>query len=81
MNLFDPIPTSDPSVHPTDVPRLTGQNATVLRLLRQGPVTIHTVRDLGITRLAARIGDLKRAGHRVAVRRVGVVAEYRLEHT
>lgn len=40
------------------------QNARVLARLRRGPLTLsYSVRVLGIFRLAARIYDLRRAGH------------------
>ena len=56
----------DPNVQPPDVPRLTGQNATVLEWLQSGErVTPRTAFERGVTRLAARIHDLKSAGYRV----------------
>ena len=42
------------------------QNATVLRLLREGPISAHDlVYRHGITRVAARVHELKKAGHRI----------------
>lgn len=59
-------PPADPNVRATDLPRLTGQNADLLAWLQAGErVTPRTAYERGITRLAARVHDLKAAGYDV----------------
>ena len=60
-SLWD-VPPVDPNAREQDRPALTGQNAEILALLRQGPVTITEAMAIGCTRLAARIHDLRAAG-------------------
>jgi hypothetical protein len=69
----------DPNLPKSDLPRLTGQNAIVLDLLKRGPITIHDVLPLGITRLSARIQDIEAAGYKIESVRVGTVAQYSLK--
>lgn len=73
------IAPTDPNLPWDEHERITGQNARVLELLRAGPLSSTQAIDMEITRLAARIYDLRRAGYRIKSRRRGVVAEYRLE--
>lgn len=68
----------DPHLPWVEVERLAGQNARVLELLRRGPLTSTRAIEMGITRLAARVHDLRRHGLSITSRRCGVVAEYRL---
>jgi len=58
------VPPADPNVHVADLPRLTGQNALVLDLLRAGDrlTPREAYEQHAITRLAARVYDLRRAG-------------------
>lgn len=60
------IPAVDPNLRATDLDRITGQNRVVLDVLLSGKrITPHKAQELGITRLAARIHDLKRHGVQV----------------
>jgi hypothetical protein len=69
----------DPHLPWKEVARITGQNARVLELLREGPLTSTRAIELGITRLAARVHDLKSHGFRITAHRNGPIAEYHLE--
>lgn len=60
------VPPVDPNLRRQDVPAITGQNALVYAMLKAGPVTISDAIGKGVTRLAARIHDLRAAG--VAIR-------------
>lgn len=63
-----PSPTlpADTFVREEDRARLTGQNAALLAWLKAGErVTPRTAFERGITRLAARVWDLRKAGHNV----------------
>ena len=54
------------SVSPIDAPRLSAQCAKVLEYLRNyGQITPAIARGMGINRLAARIGDLRKAGYAI----------------
>lgn len=54
---------TDPNVHPLDIDRLAGQNRTVYDLLADGSIlTTRAAYEHGITRLAARVYDLRRHG-------------------
>ena len=72
------VEAADPHVDPAQAPKLTGDNARVLDLLRQGPIGPS---DCPFTlRLAARIHDLKRLGYVITSRRgPGHTAVYTLE--
>lgn len=73
------IRPADPNLPLFEQDRITGQNARVLDLLRDGPLSSTAAIELGITRLAARVYDLRRAGYAITRRMRGAVAEYRLE--
>lgn len=61
-----PVRPADTFVREEDRARLTGQNAALLAWLMAGErVTPRTAFDRGITRLAARVWDLRQAGHNV----------------
>ena len=61
----DSIPVNS-SVPATDVARLSAQCRVVLDVLRvYGKITPAQARGMGIHRLAARIGDLKKAGYAI----------------
>lgn len=68
----------DPHLPWREVARITGQNARVLELLRQGPLSSSRAIELGITRLAARVHDLNSHGFNITAHRQGPVAEYRI---
>ena len=68
LSLFDPRPTAplpcDPHVQQQDRPRLTGQNAEILFMLRQRP---HTNDELAAVarKYTSRISDLRAAGYTI----------------
>jgi len=67
-SLWSAPPAVDPNIAalPDDPTRLSGQNGKVLEMLKAGErVTPRSAYDLGITRLAARIHDIRKAGHNV----------------
>lgn len=51
---------------------LIGQNLAVLQFLRRKPITTLDAFRMGITRLSARIYDLRKAGYRILAQRVVV---------
>ena len=54
------------SVSPIDAPRLSAQCVKVLEYLRNyGQITPAIARGMGINRLAARVGDLRKAGYAI----------------
>jgi len=54
---------TDPNTHAVDIEPLTGQNLILAGMLRDGAtVTPRQAYALGITRLAARVYDLRRYG-------------------
>jgi len=55
----------DPNVRPKDTPALTGQNAAILAMLKQGWVTPSDAMRIGCRRLAARVLDIRAAGYQV----------------
>lgn len=60
----------DPSIHPDDIARVTGQNRRVLELLAKGvTLTPDNARAIGVTRLAARVNDLRNHGFKIKTRR------------
>lgn len=59
LPLFEP----PPSLPAPDFARLSPQSHRVLDMLASGPLTQHDVFHMGIQRLAARIKDLRDAGH------------------
>jgi hypothetical protein len=74
LSLFDPPATAaappprDPHVAPQDERRLSGQNATILHLLRQGSCTNVELSRVSL-KYTSRISDLRAAGHRIVCRR------------
>lgn len=63
-----------------DHPRLTGQNAEVLRRLQAGErLTPMVALSFNCTRLAARILDVRAAGYAVESKRQGVTSVYWIE--
>lgn len=74
-SLFDPV---DPNALPRDKPRLSEQCLTVLRRLRQGPLTEADVYP-AIKRLAARVHDLREHGLQIDTDRQGATARYCLK--
>jgi hypothetical protein len=66
---LDPTPTPcDPHAEPQDRPRLTGQNATILHLLRMGPCTNVELNRVSMKH-TSRISDLRAAGYKVICHR------------
>ena len=82
LTLFPPasaLPPRDPSVTPTDRPRLTGQNARLLAMLEQGPTTNREMMLAGLLKYTSRISDLRAAGYRIVCEPQGVgLSLYRL---
>ena len=86
LSLFDasgvpasPPPPRDPHVQPQDERRLSGQNAVILDLLRQGSCTNVELARVSL-KYTSRISDLRAAGHTVVCERhKGGVTIYRLE--
>jgi hypothetical protein len=75
LSLFDPPATAaspppprDPHVQRGDERRLSGQNATILHLLRQGSCTNVELARVSL-KYTSRISDLRAAGHRIVCRR------------
>jgi hypothetical protein len=68
LSLFDQRPASppptDPHVAAEDERRLTGQNRTILYMLRQRPHTNDELADIA-RKYTSRISDLRAAGYRV----------------
>jgi hypothetical protein len=66
---LDPTPTPcDPNASPGDRPRLTGQNATILALLRMGSCTNVELNRISL-KYTSRISDLRAAGYRIKCHR------------
>lgn len=64
MNHLWDIPTNDPHLADADVPRVTGQAARILEMLRERPRT--NMELAAITpRYGARIFDIRKAGYRI----------------
>lgn len=60
----------DPNIHPDDIKRISGQNRRVLELLAKGvTLTPDNARTIGVTRLAARINDLRNHGFKIIGKR------------
>lgn len=75
-----PLAPTDPHVSPDDVPRLSGQCAELLEMLRAGPVTNGEMVARGMMKYTSRISDLRKHGHRITCeRRPGGVSVYWLE--
>lgn len=71
----------DPNVQPSDLPRLTGQNAAILDRLRQGPATNVELAAISL-KYTSRLSDLRAAGYAVSCHRgEGGVNTYRLTST
>lgn len=70
LNLFlntpDDPPPRDPHVHSGERPRLTGQNAAILRRLERGPATNRELAGISL-KYTSRISDLRAAGYVVQV--------------
>lgn len=66
LTLFDKptLPPTDHSVHPADARRLTGQNAAILRRLRQGAASSLTLAGLSL-KYTARVSDLRKHGYTI----------------
>ncbi len=63
------VPT-DPNIHPDDIKRISGQNRRVLEILERGQVlTPESARAIGVSRLAARINDLRNHGVKIHTKR------------
>ena len=82
--LFDtpppPIPPRDPNTAPIDLPRLSGQNAELLAMLRRGCVTNRCMIERGMAKYTSRISDLRKAGYHITAERLsGGIFVYRLE--
>ena len=82
LELFStPVPSlrpRDPHVIPSDVRRLTGQNAAILARLRCGPATNVELAGIAL-KYTSRVSDLRKAGYRVECERgVGGVTVYQL---
>jgi hypothetical protein len=81
LSLFDtpqPIAPRDPHASPTDIPRLSGQNALILDMLRARPRTNDELAAVS-RKYTSRISDLRAAGHVITARRVaGGLFEYTL---
>ena len=74
-----PTPPRDPHVQPQDERRLSGQNATILHLLRQGSCTNDELARIS-RKYTSRISDLRAAGHKVVCTRLqGGLTMYTLE--
>jgi hypothetical protein len=59
---------ADPHVQPQDERRLTGQNATILALLRMGSCTNIELSRVSL-KYTGRISDLRAAGYRIVCHR------------
>lgn len=76
LSLFDPAPhprplvPRDPNVAARDITRLTGQNAAILRRLRQGPATNDELIRIS-RKYTSRISDLRAAGFVIVCERQG----------
>ena len=62
---------TDPHVPAADRPRLTGQNAKLLEMLRQGPVTNVQMMHQGMAKYTSRISDLPKAGYKITAQHAG----------
>jgi hypothetical protein len=83
LSLFDQRPASppptDPHVVADDEQRLTGQNRTILYMLRQRPHTNDELSEIAL-KYSSRISDLRAAGYTItATRQKGGVFIYTLE--
>jgi hypothetical protein len=69
--LFDKpiLPPTDSHVHPADERRLTGQNAAILRRLRQGKASSLTLAGISL-KYTSRISDLRKHGYRIVCERM-----------
>lgn len=71
---FDELPLfASPKVEPVsapteDTPRLTGQNAAILRRLRQGTASNFELAAISL-KYTSRINDLRNAGYRIEAER------------
>lgn len=70
LTLFDKpiLPPTDPSVHPADASRLTGQNAAILRRLRMGAASSLTLAGISL-KYTSRISDLRKHGFKIVCER------------
>jgi hypothetical protein len=76
-----PLVPRDPNVARQDIHRLTGQNAAILRRLRQGPATNDELIRIS-RKYTSRISDLRAFGFVIEATRLGGgLFEYRLEVT
>lgn len=64
------IPVVDKRVEPEDKPRLRGNSAAILSLLKSGPATNIQLMKVGGVRYGARIHDIKKAGYKIQSRRL-----------
>ena len=64
LSLFDKpiLPPTDSHVHPADERRLTGQNAAILKRLRQGKASSLTLAGLAL-KYSSRVSDLRKHGY------------------
>jgi hypothetical protein len=58
----------DPHAHPADRPRLTGQNAEILSILRRGPASNRMLASVSL-KYTSRVSDLRAAGFKVRCER------------
>lgn len=81
LTLFDNPPTlqpCDPHADSCDVPRLTGQNAVILAMLRSGPQTNDELAAIS-RKYTSRVSDLRAAGYVIVAKRInGGLFEYTL---
>lgn len=70
LSLFDKpiLPPTDSHVHTADAPRLSGQNAAILRRLRQGKASSLTLAGISL-KYTSRISDLRKHGYRIVCER------------
>jgi hypothetical protein len=70
LSLFDKplLPPTDSHVHPADERRLTGQNAAILRRLRQGKASSLTLAGISL-KYTSRISDLRKHGFKIVCER------------
>lgn len=72
LSLFDhahTIPPRDPNADDIDLPRLTGQNATILRMLRESPRTNDELAAIS-RKYTSRISDIRAAGYCIQATRL-----------
>ena len=70
LTLFDKpaLPPTDPHVVPADARRLTGQNAAILRRLRQGMASSLQLAGISL-KYTSRISDLRKHGFKIVCER------------